>query len=56
MKIFFQDWNVAVKNDEFENYLDNMEKWVAGSFVEKNGFMTYNELLQLVRYLYFINH
>ncbi|CCD64422.1 Protein CNPPD1 [Caenorhabditis elegans] len=41
------DWNVAVKNDEFENYLDNMEKWVAGSFVEKNGFMTYNELLQL---------
>ncbi|UMM36290.1 hypothetical protein L5515_008517 [Caenorhabditis briggsae] len=41
------DWNVAVKNEEFEKYLEKMEKWVAGSFVEKNDFMTYNELLQL---------
>lgn len=28
-----------------------MEQWVAGSFVEKNAFTTYNELLQLVRLL-----
>ncbi|KAF1750781.1 hypothetical protein GCK72_017332 [Caenorhabditis remanei] len=41
------DWNVAVKNDEFEKYLEKMEKWVAGDFMEKNDFATYNELLQL---------
>uniref|UniRef100_A0A1I7U6R0 Protein CNPPD1 n=2 Tax=Caenorhabditis tropicalis TaxID=1561998 RepID=A0A1I7U6R0_9PELO len=41
------NWNVAVKNDEFEEYLEKMEKCVARSFVEKNDFMTYNELLHL---------
>ncbi|CAI2353224.1 unnamed protein product [Caenorhabditis sp. 36 PRJEB53466] len=41
------DWNVSVKNEEFENYLTSMEKWVAKSFIEKNEFTTYNELLQL---------
>uniref|UniRef100_A0A8R1HWF1 Protein CNPPD1 n=1 Tax=Caenorhabditis japonica TaxID=281687 RepID=A0A8R1HWF1_CAEJA len=41
------DWNVSVKNEEFENYLESMEKWVAGSFMQKNDFATYNELLQL---------
>ncbi|CAI5452197.1 unnamed protein product [Caenorhabditis angaria] len=38
------DWNVSVKNEDFEIYLNNMEKWVANSFLKKNDFVTYNEL------------
>ncbi|VDM70848.1 unnamed protein product, partial [Strongylus vulgaris] len=43
----FQNWNVMVDEAEFERWLSFFESWVANDFVAKNGFCTYNELLQL---------
>ena len=43
----FQDWNLLVKPNEFEEYLKRMERWVAEDTVSRTGQFTYNELLQL---------
>ncbi|KHJ95565.1 hypothetical protein OESDEN_04490 [Oesophagostomum dentatum] len=40
-------WDVMVDQAEFERWLSFFEHWVANDFVLKNGFCTYNEILQL---------
>ncbi|EPB78637.1 hypothetical protein ANCCEY_02275 [Ancylostoma ceylanicum] len=41
------NWDVMVDQAEFDRWLSFFEYWVANDFVTKNGFCTYNELVQL---------
>ncbi|VDO18688.1 unnamed protein product [Heligmosomoides polygyrus] len=41
------NWNVMVDQAEFDSWLRFFEYWVANDFLAKNGFCTYNELVQL---------
>ncbi|KAK6753765.1 hypothetical protein RB195_013012 [Necator americanus] len=41
------NWDVMVDQTEFDRWLSFFEHWVANDFVMKNGFCTYNEILQL---------